>query len=390
VADRAHGAGDLKYVCCNADEGDSGTFADRMLMEGDPFTLIEGMAIAAHAVGRHPGLRLPPLRVPARHRALRGAIERARAAGWLGERHPRQRPRFDIEVRVGAGAYICGEETSMLESLEGKRGMVRPSRRCPRSRGCSASRPWSTTCSPSPRCRWVLADGGAELRALGSALARHPAVPAGRQRRRGGSSRRFGVTLRELIEDFGGGTASGGRSRGAGRRPARRLPDAERFDLPLDYEALAAAFRPCSATAASWSSTTPSTWPPGPVRDGVLRDRELRQVHAVPHRLGARRRGDRPIMRRRRAANLALLEDLCDVMTDGLAVRDGRPHPDAGAQRAASTSPRTSARPREAAELMLLHLSGHREPRVKNPTSAPIIARPGEARRVTVTIDGQP
>ena len=116
----------LKFVCCNADEGDSGTFADRMLMEGDPFTLIEGMTIAAYAVGATRGLRLPPLRVPGRgrHAAARRSTSPTPTAGSarsiLGSGLT-----FDLDVRVGAGAYICGEETSMLESLEGKRGMVR-------------------------------------------------------------------------------------------------------------------------------------------------------------------------------------------------------------------------------------------------------------------------
>ena len=117
---------DQKYVACNADEGDSGTFADRMLMEGDPFVLIEGMTIAGLAVGATQGLIYLRVEYPHAHRALNEAIAAAYARGYLGANVLGSGRRFDLEVRLGAGAYICGEETSMLESLEGKRGEVRP------------------------------------------------------------------------------------------------------------------------------------------------------------------------------------------------------------------------------------------------------------------------
>src|ERR1044071_4577215 len=116
---------DVKFVCCNADEGDSGTFADRMLMEGDPFTLIEGMTIAALAVGATQGYIYLRVEYPHAERTLTDAIQSAYRAGYLGADVAGIGRRFDLEVRMGAGAYICGEETSMLESLEGKRGEVR-------------------------------------------------------------------------------------------------------------------------------------------------------------------------------------------------------------------------------------------------------------------------
>ena len=149
VAHRARRAeADVKYVCCNADEGDSGTFADRMLMEGDPFTLIEGMLIAAYAVGADAGLRLPALRVPRRDRDARTPRSRSLYAhGWLGDDVLGSGLAFDLDVRVGAGAYICGEET--VDARE-PRGQARRGARqaaAPRDRrACSASRPWSTTC----------------------------------------------------------------------------------------------------------------------------------------------------------------------------------------------------------------------------------------------------
>src|SRR4051812_14405296 len=116
---------DRKYVCCNADEGDSGTFADRMLIEGDPFTLVEGMLIASYAVGAQQGYVYLRSEYPDAIATLNAAIEILYAHGWLGERVLDSDHSFDLAVRVGGGAYICGEETSMLDSLEGKRGMVR-------------------------------------------------------------------------------------------------------------------------------------------------------------------------------------------------------------------------------------------------------------------------
>lgn len=134
--------GELKFVCCNADEGDSGTFADRMLMEGDPFCLIEGMTIAAHAVGAVEGYLYIRSEYPDAVATMRAAIEIAYGEGWLGENILGSGLRCDLHVRVGAGAYICGEETSMLESLEGKRPMVRSKPPIPAITGLFGNRPW--------------------------------------------------------------------------------------------------------------------------------------------------------------------------------------------------------------------------------------------------------
>ena len=114
-----------KYVTCNADEGDSGTFADRLIMEGDPFTLIEGMTIAGVAVGATQGYIYCRVEYPESIAALRAAIVAARSAGYLGDSVCGSGKRFELDVRVAAGAYVCGEETSMLQSIEGKRGEVR-------------------------------------------------------------------------------------------------------------------------------------------------------------------------------------------------------------------------------------------------------------------------
>jgi formate dehydrogenase iron-sulfur subunit len=142
-----------KYIVCNADEGDSGTFADRMIMEGDPFVLIEGMTVAALAVGATKGYVYIRSEYPHAIAAMKAAVETARRGAVLGRRIAGSAYTFDIDVRVGAGAYVCGEETSLLESIEGKRGVSEQSRRCRPTKDCSAVRPSSTTFCRSHRCR---------------------------------------------------------------------------------------------------------------------------------------------------------------------------------------------------------------------------------------------
>src|SRR5580700_2793607 len=128
-------ASDQKYICCNADEGDSGTYADRMIMEGDPFVLIEGMTIAAIAVGATEGYIYIRSEYPQAFRTMTRAIEIARDKGYLGASVAGSGKSFDLHARLGAGAYICGEETSMLESLEGRRGIVRAKPPLPAHKG---------------------------------------------------------------------------------------------------------------------------------------------------------------------------------------------------------------------------------------------------------------
>ena len=142
-----------KYIVCNADEGDSGTFADRMIMEGDPLVLIEGMTIAGIAVGATYGYVYIRSEYPHAVEAMEIAIKRAREGGMLGANVDGSKYAFDMEVRVGAGAYVCGEETSLLESLEGKRGEVRAKPPCRPMSACSASRPSSTMCCRLLACR---------------------------------------------------------------------------------------------------------------------------------------------------------------------------------------------------------------------------------------------
>src|SRR5690606_11022142 len=167
---------DLKFVCCNADEGDSGTFADRMLIEGDPFTLIEGMAITAYAVGASEGYVYLRSEYPHAIATLRRAIDIAYAHGWLGERIQGSDLSYDLEVRVGAGAYICGEETSMLESLEGRRGEVRAKPPIPALSGLFGRPTVVNNVISLATVPMILADGGERYASLGFGRSRGTSV----------------------------------------------------------------------------------------------------------------------------------------------------------------------------------------------------------------------
>lgn len=236
--------GDQKYVCCNADEGDSGTFADRMLMEGDPFTLLEGMAIAGLATGATQGLIYVRSEYPDAIAILRTAIDIARVDGWLGDDVLGSGRAFDIRVVEGAGSYVCGEETAMLESLEGKRGMVRPKPPIPALQGLFGKPTLVNNVLTLAAVPGILADGAAAYQALGMDRSRGTQVfqLAGNIARGGIVELAFGVTLGELVEGYGGGTRSGRPLRAVqvGGPLGAYLP-ADTLDVPMDYEALAAA-----------------------------------------------------------------------------------------------------------------------------------------------------
>ncbi|MDQ4419096.1 formate dehydrogenase [Sphingobium sp. DEHP117] len=226
----AEAAGARKYIVCNADEGDSGTFADRMLMEGDPFQLIEGMAIAAYAVGAQQGYVYVRSEYPHAIAKLNAAIELA--AGIIAP--------FRIEVRVGAGAYVCGEETSLLNSLEGKRGEVRAKPPLPALQGlfgCPTVVNNVLTLAAVPH---ILTEGGVSLYdSLGVDRSKGtmPIQLAGNIKHGGLYEIAFGITLNELIYDIGGGSASG--------RPVKAVQvggplgayiPPQQFDLRFAYE----------------------------------------------------------------------------------------------------------------------------------------------------------
>ena len=232
-----------KYVTCNADEGDSGTFSDRMLMEGDPFTLIEGMTIAGIAVGASQGFIYLRAEYPHAHRALKTAIAAAYQARYLGADVAGSAKRFDLEVRLGAGAYICGEETSMLESLEGKRGEVRVRPPLPAIKGLFGQPTIVNNVVTLSTVPWILVHGAEAYANFGVGKSRGtlPIQLAGNVKRGGLIERAFGLTLRELLYDYGGGTASGRPIRAVqiGGPLGAYVPPSQ-FDTLVDYEALSA------------------------------------------------------------------------------------------------------------------------------------------------------
>lgn len=222
-----------KFVVCNADEGDSGTFADRMLMEGDPFQLIEGMAIAAHAVGAGQGYIYVRSEYP-------HAIAKLKAAIGLAARHIAP---FKIEVRVGAGAYVCGEETSLLNSIEGKRGEVRAKPPLPALHGLFGCPTLVNNVLTLAAIPHILAEGGASLyESLGIDRSKGtmPIQLAGNIRHGGLYETGFGISLDRLVNEIGGGTASGRPVKAVqvGGPLGAYVPPSQ-FHLPFDYEAFA-------------------------------------------------------------------------------------------------------------------------------------------------------
>jgi formate dehydrogenase iron-sulfur subunit len=232
-----------KYIVCNADEGDSGTFADRMIMEGDPFVLIEGMAIAAIAVGATKGYVYIRSEYPHAVAAMEASIAAARRGGLLGSAVAGSSLAFDMEVRVGAGAYVCGEETSLLDSLEGKRGQVRAKPPLPAHQGLFGRPTVINNVLSFASVPIIMEKGAAFYRDFGIGRSRGtmPIQLAGNVKFGGLFETAFGLTLGELVDDIGGGTRNG--------RPVRAVqvggplgayfPRAL-FDTPFDYEAFAA------------------------------------------------------------------------------------------------------------------------------------------------------
>src|SRR3954452_21816680 len=312
---------DRKYIVCNADEGDSGTFADRMIMEGDPFVVIEGMTISGIAVGATKGYIYIRSEYPHAVTAMNAAIAAAKRAGYLGAKIGGSNHSFDLEVRVGAGAYVCGEETSLLESLEGRRGIVRAKPPLPAHKGLFG-KPTVINNVISLASVPVIMDRGAAFYkdfGMGRSRGTIPIQIAGNVRHGGLFETAFGLTLGEIVDDIGGGTATG--------RPVKAVqvggplgayfPRAL-FDTPFDYEAFTA-------------------------RDGLIGHGGIvvfddtadmaRQAKfamefcaiescgkCTPCRIGSTRGVeviDRIVRGEKREANLALLEDLCSTLKFG-------------------------------------------------------------------------
>jgi formate dehydrogenase iron-sulfur subunit len=240
---RADEPGGQKYVVCNADEGDSGTYSDRMTMEGDPYMLIEGMAIAALAVGASKGYIYIRSEYPHAVATMNDAIARAAAAGFLGDDVCGSGHAFHLEVRKAAGSYVCGEETAMLESIEGKRGIVRAKPPLPALEGLFGRPTVINNVITFASVPLILARGAGYYRDFGVGRS-HGTLPfqlAGNIRHGGLVEKAFGVTLRELLYGFGGGSASGRPIKAVqvGGPLGAYVPESQ-WDVPLDYEAYAA------------------------------------------------------------------------------------------------------------------------------------------------------
>lgn len=312
---------DQKYIVCNADEGDSGTFADRLVMECDPYMLIEGMTIAGLAVGATQGYIYLRSEYPLAHRMLDEAIARAEAAGYLGGDLCGSGQRFELEVRLGAGAYICGEETSLLDSLEGKRGMVRAKPPLPAIEGLFGQPTVVNNVLSLAAIPLILDHGGQAYADYGMGRSRGtlPLQLAGNVKHGGLVELAFGISLRELMEDFGAGTFSGRPLRAVqvGGPLGAYLPESQ-WDTPLDYEAFAevgavlghggvvmfddsvdmaeqARFSMEFCTLESCGKCTP------------CRIGSVRGVEVI----------DRIRANQDRDANLELLSELCETMVDG-------------------------------------------------------------------------
>jgi formate dehydrogenase iron-sulfur subunit len=312
---------DRKYIVCNADEGDSGTFADRMIMEGDPFLLIEGMTIAGVATGATKGFIYIRSEYPDAFRQMGRAIEIARNAGYLGPNVLGSGKAFDLETRLGAGAYICGEETSLLESLEGKRGVIRPKPPLPALQGLFGRPTVINNVLSFTSVPVIIDDGAAFYKNYGMGRSRgtQPFQLAGNIKQGGLVEKAFGVTLKELVHDFGGGTLSG--------RPVRAVQvggplgaylRGDQLDIPMDYEAFAAA----KAMLGHGGLVV--------FDDSVDMAQQARFAmefcaaescgKCTPCRIGSTRGVeviDRIIAGTSREKNLKLLDDLCETMVDG-------------------------------------------------------------------------
>ena len=313
--------GEQKYICCNADEGDSGTYADRMLIEGDPFTLLEGMTIAALAVGATEGYVYLRSEYPDAGAILNAAIDVARDYGWLGSDVLGSGRAFDVHLRMGAGAYICGEETSMLDSLEGKRGMVRAKPPLPALEGLFGKPTVVNNVLTLGSVPFVLAEGADAYasRGIDRSLGTQVFQLAGNIKQGGVVELGFGVTLRELVEGYGGGTASG--------RPIRAIQvggplgaylSEEQLDLPMEYETFAAAGAMVGHGGIVVHDDTVDM--ARMARFAMEFCSEESCGKCTPCRVGSTRGVeviDRITQGEDRKGNLTVLLDLCDVMTDG-------------------------------------------------------------------------
>ncbi len=317
----ADAAAEQKYIACNADEGDSGTYSDRILMESDPLTLIEGMLIAGFAVGASKGYVYLRSEYPLTRQVFNKALTLARENGWLGENIQGSDFDFEIDLHVGAGSYVCGEETAMLESLEGKAGIIRYKPPLPALEGLFGQPTVVNNVVTLASVPDIIALGGDAyaMHGVGRSKGTLAFQLAGNIKRGGLVEKAFGATLRELIEDWGGGTASGREVKAVqiGGPLGAYFPE-KLLDTPLDYEAFIeaggmighggivvfddTADMSAQARFAMEFCALESCGKCTPCRIGSVRG-----VEVIDRIVGDDNRKD----------NLNLLNDLCDTMIDG-------------------------------------------------------------------------
>ena len=312
---------DIKYLCCNADEGDSGTFADRILIEGDPFTLIEGLLIAAIAVGATQGIVYVRSEYPTAIRKLKRAIAIAEECGLLGKSVLGSDFEFNLKVRSGAGSYVCGEETAMLESIEGKRGVVRSKPPLPAISGLFGKPTVINNVLTFSSVPAIISEGASSYksRGVGRSLGTQVFQLGGNVKCGGIVETGFGITLHDLVSGFGGGTLSG--------KPVKAVQiggplgayfSTQNFDLSMDYESLVAAGGMLGHGGVVIFDTEV---------DLAIQAKFAMEFCAIescgkctPCRLGSTRGAEtiqEIIDGRNVSANKKLLLDLCEVMTDG-------------------------------------------------------------------------
>ncbi|ASJ06547.1 NADH-quinone oxidoreductase subunit NuoF [Thermococcus pacificus] len=233
--------GDEKYIVCNADEGDPGAFMDRNVLEGDPHRVIEGMIIGAYAIGATKGFIYVRAEYPLAIRRLKIALKQARERGFLGENILGSGFSFDIAIKEGAGAFVCGEETALIASIEGKRGMPRPRPPYPAQKGLWGKPTNINNVETWANVPWIIKHGWQAYASLGTEKSKGTKVFAlsGKIKHGGNVEVPMGITLREILYEIGGGTKTGKRIKAVqlGGPSGGCIPE-ELFDTPVDYESV--------------------------------------------------------------------------------------------------------------------------------------------------------
>jgi NADP-reducing hydrogenase subunit HndC len=237
----AQSVSDQKYVCCNADEGDPGAFMDRSILEGDPHVLLEAMTIAGYAVGADQGFIYVRAEYPIAVKRLRIAIEQAREMGLLGENILDSGFNFDIDIRLGAGAFVCGEETALMMSIEGKRGEPRPRPPFPANKGVFGEPTILSNVETYANVPRIILLGADWFSSMGTEKSKGTKVFAlgGKINNTGLVEIPMGTTLREIVDEIGGGCPGGKQFKAAQTGgPSGGCISMANFDVPIDYDNL--------------------------------------------------------------------------------------------------------------------------------------------------------